>query len=111
MIYKHLKSYKSVANTVHVTFSDMCDVDTYVVIFPNTKLTASQIASWVKGTDISIAMPNLTQRERDMFVTGIRPEDYSKFDRQFIPSNSQNDEPDFQDFSNSENNGLSEESI
>ena len=81
MIYKHLKQYEQHSNKITVVFTDMSDNHNFTVTFNTDKLTLSQISKWVNGTPIHIAMPNLTQREQDMFETGIQESDYKLYDR------------------------------
>lgn len=81
MIYKHLKQYEQHGNKITVVFTDMCGTSTFSTVFHNSVLTLSQISKWVNGTPIHIAMPNLTQREQDMFETGIQESNYHLYDR------------------------------
>ena len=81
MIYKHLKQYEQHYNKVTVVLTDMCETSDFTVVFNTSVLTLSNISSWVNGTPIHIAMPNLTLREQSMFESGIQEADYHLYDR------------------------------
>lgn len=79
MIYKHLETYTVTNINTIVTFIKPCNDGFYTQSFKISTLPPGHIDKWIKGMDIKLAMPNLSQAEHDMFETGLTPQDVKDY--------------------------------
>lgn len=74
--YKSLSHYEVVTErTTRCYFKDMFSGREFNHILA---VTPEQIQSWVKGTNIQRAMPNLSKDVRELFLTGITDKEFEK---------------------------------